>query len=762
MPLTRDVLNRALHWGSVAVIVVFASGAWWQQSTNPTAFPPGLTTIVCLLTCVGIVWCVVDAFRNSPHRWGLRGWVVLGVCYGLVQGTGHYLAGTSELATPLTILMLTANGVVGFAFNLRTGLVVASVVTALFLSNGWQSFDRPTLVWTAVTVLAGGIAASVVIDRLQRAALDVEAVVAAAWRERVAASRELAKANSEQAWDGLVHDKVLGALLLAGRSRSPVEDAAARELAHDALSALATPGTFTDAVAFDDSETVGGTQTLPLAAFAAKLVDSLGLALEWSGPRTLTGLRRDRSIAVRDAVEQAVVNVRRHAQSQDVSIDVTQSGDTARVTIRDRGRGFNPDAERGQNRGIDVSIRGRLTRVGGAAEITSVVGRGTTVTITVPVAGAGDMHEEGALATDDGLLPHEVATWGEEGFKPIYVVAVLTGVVHVYAALSRRDDVRDLGVLLVCLTVVVVALTSLVLLPRSKRRSAGLIAALSSGVPFVATLNLQSPSLANWSYWFIGSVSVITAIVCFRWSVRWAVGVVAATVIGIPMAHLKVGGVVWTGPLADSLPQTFAFFAAAWGVRAALDHASRSIARASAEAGVARVAAARADEAGEVARQRVRELAHVVSDQLQLIARGRLTRETREHCLALEAQARDILVAGPLLTPSLNAAIASARGRGARVILAADRGDLAGSESFQRALELVLQIVPAQGVVRALWRPDTRGRLGSISVVGDLGADAHVHDWVAAAKPDAATAVTVSSDDDTVLLTFSRSHERAS
>ncbi|MBK8867383.1 MAG: hypothetical protein IPN45_04875 [Actinomycetales bacterium] len=199
--------------------------------------------------------------------------------------------------------------------------------------------------------------------------------------------------------------------------------------------------------------------------------------------------------------------------------------------------------------------------MGGAAEITSVVGRGTTVTITVPVAGAGDMHEEGALATDDGLLPHEVATWGEEGFKPIYVVAVLTGVVHVYAALSRRDDVRDLGVLLVCLTVVVVALTSLVLLPRSKRRSAGLIAALSSGVPFVATLNLQSPSLANWSYWFIGSVSVITAIVCFRWSVRWAVGVVAATVIGIPMAHLKVGGVVWTGPLADSLPQTFAFFA---------------------------------------------------------------------------------------------------------------------------------------------------------------------------------------------------------
>ena len=158
----------------------------------------------------------------------------------------------------------------------------------------------------------------------------------------------------------------------------------------------------------------------------------------------------------------------------------------------------------------------------------------------------------------------------------------------------------------------------------------------------------------------------------------------------------------------------------------------------------------------------MRELAHVVSDQLQLIARGRLTRESREHCLALEAQARDILVAGPLLTPSLNAAIASARGRGARVILAADRGDLAGSESFQRALELVLQIVPAQGVVRALWRPDTRGRLGSISVVGDLGADAHVHDWVAAAKPDAATAVTVSSDDDTVLLTFSRSHERAS
>ncbi|MEI2649878.1 MAG: hypothetical protein V9G15_12940 [Dermatophilaceae bacterium] len=47
------------------------------------------------------------------------------------------------------------------------------------------------------------------------------------------------------------------------------------------------------------------------------------------------------------------------------------------------------------------------------------------------------MHEEGALATDDGLTAARSRyVRGEEGFKPIYVVAVLTGVVHVYAALS--------------------------------------------------------------------------------------------------------------------------------------------------------------------------------------------------------------------------------------------------------------------------------------------------------------------------------------
>ena len=87
-------------------------------------------------------------------------------------------------------------------------------------------------------MFAGGVVATVVIDRLQRAAGDVEIAVTQAWRERVAASRDEAQAAAQENWDGLVHDKVLGPLLPAGRSRSEAEDSAAAELAPEALAAF--------------------------------------------------------------------------------------------------------------------------------------------------------------------------------------------------------------------------------------------------------------------------------------------------------------------------------------------------------------------------------------------------------------------------------------------------------------------------------------------------------------------------------------------
>ena len=770
MPLTRVVLNRWLHWGALGIIVVLLGGAAWQQSANPIDLPRPIARAVAALAVAGLLWCLVDAARNSANRTALRVWVVFGLGCAVLQWWADFASVGARVLSPLLMIMCSAFAIAGFAFNLRIGLVVSGLVPLIVLTSGSGVGQSADVGWVAVTMFAGGVVATVVIDRLQRAAGDVETAVTQAWRERVAASRDEAQAAAQENWDGLVHDKVLGSLLLAGRSRSEAEDSAAAELALDALAA------------FDRQAVANGEQFVDLASHVGKLAGSLGLQLSWTGPQEVAGLTVDATNALRDALDQAVVNVARHAECDQVEVTVAAMGDMAamagstdktgktgdaggvEVTLRDDGKGFDPLADMGQRRGIQDGIRGRLERVGGRALITTAPGSGTTVTLQLPLADRrGDWLDAGASPLGAGVSGESMpgATWRGRGFAPVYATGLFYILTNSCAAVANQDRVQSVAVMTACLLAVLAAYTSLTLLPQTARRWARVMVVVAAFVPFVATWNLTSPGEPGWEYWFVGSCSAIAAAVVFRWSRWWAVPVVLGVVAGLPGGQAVRQGTVIFAPIADAMPQVFAYFAAASGVRAALDHASGGIARASAEAGVARVAAARADEAGEVAMQRVRELGHVVGNQLQSIARGLLTPESRVHCLALEAQARDILVAGPLLTPALTAAIAAARRRGAKVIVTAERGDMTGVDSFRRALAVALQRVPSAGVVRALWRPDSRQRLGSISIVGPLDADDRARDWVAAVGPDVDATISVSIDELSILFSFGRAHHRA-
>jgi signal transduction histidine kinase len=49
------------------------------------------------------------------------------------------------------------------------------------------------------------------------------------------------------------------------------------------------------------------------------------------------------------------------------------------VYVRDRGRGFDPAAVAPDRRGLSESIRGRMERVDGTANVTSSPGEGTEV-----------------------------------------------------------------------------------------------------------------------------------------------------------------------------------------------------------------------------------------------------------------------------------------------------------------------------------------------------------------------------------------------
>jgi signal transduction histidine kinase len=81
------------------------------------------------------------------------------------------------------------------------------------------------------------------------------------------------------------------------------------------------------------------------------------------------------------ALREAVLNAARHSGAGEVSVYAEVVGD-ARIEafVRDRGRGFDPEAVNGDRRGITHSIVRRMARHGGRAHVHSAPDEGTEVT----------------------------------------------------------------------------------------------------------------------------------------------------------------------------------------------------------------------------------------------------------------------------------------------------------------------------------------------------------------------------------------------
>ena len=84
--------------------------------------------------------------------------------------------------------------------------------------------------------------------------------------------------------------------------------------------------------------------------------------------------------ALLQAAREAAVNAAKHAGIETVSLYVEAEPDRLTAFVRDRGRGFDTEAEvPDDRRGITESIRQRMTRHGGNAVIMSTPGEGTEV-----------------------------------------------------------------------------------------------------------------------------------------------------------------------------------------------------------------------------------------------------------------------------------------------------------------------------------------------------------------------------------------------
>ncbi len=100
-----------------------------------------------------------------------------------------------------------------------------------------------------------------------------------------------------------------------------------------------------------------------------------------------------------ECVRELLLNVVKHAGVRKADVILMRPKDGGvRVIVRDRGRGFDPDVVR-KRRPDEVSfelfsIQERLAHLGGRMEIESAPGRGTRVTLSVPIAGGEETARE--------------------------------------------------------------------------------------------------------------------------------------------------------------------------------------------------------------------------------------------------------------------------------------------------------------------------------------------------------------------------------
>lgn len=100
---------------------------------------------------------------------------------------------------------------------------------------------------------------------------------------------------------------------------------------------------------------------------------------------------------------EALLNARRHAQAQRISVQLTRCHDQAQVTVTDDGRGFDPRPPATANGHFGLSImRARAARLGGALDIETAPNRGTRVTIRWPLSPATHNGHQPAPVAENG------------------------------------------------------------------------------------------------------------------------------------------------------------------------------------------------------------------------------------------------------------------------------------------------------------------------------------------------------------------------
>lgn len=686
MSRARRNLQAALT-RAAALSVILGSGVGLVNAALLWGIFPGLAMVVILLAYLALgVWSLaVAATTTSALPMRLISIMSLGcyVAYPFLGPTHR----TSEYS-PLTHVLVIGGVCASISFGAIAGAataVLAGVATALIRAE--QTTVLQGILEGALLAVTG-LAAALAVVLIRRASASVALATDELWQLQALAAQSRQADIERGRFDSIVHDAVIGGLLIAGRG---LDDDAARHLAAEAVAAYDSGGV----------DSVGGGDDWP--GRVRDVARRLGLDLDLR----IRGMPRQTwvSDALFTATAEALSNVARHSGQTQAHIQAFFNPRLMKVVIRDEGRGFDPAQRSPRRAGISTSIQGRLRAVGGDADIESAPGRGTTVSLTArPVARAGEV---------------PTTPWRVSAFAPLLAMAVVAIGIHAAIGFQYLDAVR-----LPALDYagVAVMLGLLLWTWRGPQRTSTWVSASLILVVLTVCLsaNVREPAIHDWRLWFVGAFDGVIALIAFRHSAFGGIMTAIMIPAAMTLTFLAVAGDAAGSAVLSAAPQLLVCAILGLLLRRGLDLAATSVNQVAKMAHRLRVDELAREARVEEVRLRNRELGSACLPMLRRIGEGgALSAEDRRQCLRLEAAVRDQLVARRLLDPDLVAALDQARARGIRVELAVGKG-AAGATlvTLRDLLGVLLPILRAPSTVRATAAP--------ISQLDDLSSAAKV------------------------------------
>ncbi|SDZ40891.1 sensor histidine kinase [Herbiconiux ginsengi] len=295
----------------------------------------------------------------------------------------------------LWYIVIVAIGAAGISFSTFWAAAYTIAVPAIFAvlrvlpAGGGASWQLALL--DAFYALLLGSFVVMVITTLRSTASQVDEAQGTAVRRYADAAKRHAAEQERTRVDTVIHDRVLSTLLAASRSRTSDDRRLAVQMARRALVALQSA----------DAESEGSAD-LPLSVLVERsrsLAETLTGEIGFSVDGDLDGVVPARVIeGLYSATVQAIVNSIQHAgdgAARTISVHGrgAAGGPAVTVVVADTGAGFDVDAVPPDRLGVRISIRERVDAVGGAADIRSVVGAGTSIVISWPAAHQGEETE---------------------------------------------------------------------------------------------------------------------------------------------------------------------------------------------------------------------------------------------------------------------------------------------------------------------------------------------------------------------------------